>query len=187
MLPLIVGSAVTVYLLYQIVGAIYNIWFHPLAAFAGPKLWIAFPSLRYVAQARGIFDQQMVELHKQYGEVVRLDHETLSFTTAQAWNDIYGYGHGKNQWPKQEWKPPGAPDNIIFSGDAEHGKLRKALAPAFSEQALRLQEGLIKSYVEMLIAALHEEAKESKDVDMTMWYNLTTFDISTSKPWAVAL
>lgn len=69
-------------------------------------------------------------------------------------------------------------NNIIFSNDVEHARFRKALAPAFSEQSLRLQEDLIKGYVDMLIATLREEADKEQNVDMTMWYNLTTFDIS---------
>lgn len=159
---------------------IYNFYFHPLKSFPGPKLWIAFPVLRYVAQCQGTFDERMVTYHRHYGEVVRFTNDSLSFATAQAWKDIYGYGHGQTQWPKQEFRSSSASENILFSNDANHAKFRKALSHAFSEQALRLQEPLIKKYIDMLIDALHEEAGNGKDVDMTMWYNLTTFDISKS-------
>lgn len=180
MLQLLALGVIGAFFAQQLYIAVYNLYFHPLASFPGPKSWIAFPVLRYIAQCRGIFDQQMVRYHRYYGDVVRFDDGALSFATAQAWKDIYGYGHGQNQWPKQEFRPPGATDHILFSNDANHARFRKALSHAFSEQALRLQEDLIKGYVDMLIAGLREEAEHGKQVDMTMWYNLTTFDISMS-------
>lgn len=178
MLQLLALGVIGAFIVQQLYGAIYNLYFHPLASFPGPKLWIAFPVLRYIFQCQGTFDQRMVKYHHYFGDVVRFDDCTLSFATAQAWKEIYGYGHGQHQWPKLEFRPPGATDHILFSNDANHARFRKALSHAFSEQALRLQENLIKSYVDMLIAALHEEAENDRKVDMTMWYNLTTFDIS---------
>ena len=170
------------FLAHQLAIAIYNLYFHPLAraGFKGPKLWIAFPVFRYIAQCRGVFDQSMVRLHRQYEDVVRFQDDGLSFATAQAWKDIYGYGHGSSQWPKTEFRPPGAIPNILFSNDADHARFRRALAHAFSEKAMAQQETLIRRYVDLLVEGLEDEAKEGRNVDMMMWYNLTTFDISTS-------
>lgn len=165
---------------YQFVQAIRLIYFHPLSTFPGPKLWIAFPIIRHLYQCHGTFDQKLLKFHSRFGEVVRFSDDSLSFTTAQAWKDIYGYGHGHTQWPKQSFAPPGAPASIFFSNDKDHARMRKALGHAFSEQALRLQEDLIKGYVDQLIKGLREEAEAGKVIDATMWYNLTTFDISQS-------
>lgn len=178
MIALLVLAGTLAFVAYQLFLVIQSIYLHPLAHFPGPKLWIAFPLIRYLMQARGTFDKQLLKFHAQYGEVVRFDQDSLSFTTAQAWKDIYGYGHGPIQWPKVEFRPPGAVPNILLSNDADHTRYRKALSWSFSDQALRLQENLIGNYVDMLINALREEAKARKDVDMTMWYNLATFDIS---------
>lgn len=163
---------------YQASRAIYNLYLHPLASFPGPRLWIAFPVLRYLSGCYGKFDEEMEKLHEQYGEVVRFCDDSLSFTTAEAWKDIYGYGHGPNQWPKLEFRPADQPPNIVYSDDAIHAKFRKALSSAFSDNTLRLQEGLIKGYVDMLIENLRLESKQAHTVNITKWYNLTTFDIS---------
>lgn len=169
-----------IFLVHQAAIAVYNLYFHPLAraGFKGPKLWIAFPVLRHIARCRGVLDESMVRLHQKYGDVVRFQDDGLSFTAAQAWKDIYGYGHGSSQWPKQEFRPPGTVDNVLFSNDADHARFRRALSHAFSEKALSQQEGLIRGYVDLLIESLAEEAKSGNSADMTMWYNLTTFDIS---------
>ena len=171
---------VLLFVLQQTAIALYNLYLHPLAraGFKGPRLYIAFPILRYVAQCRGIFDQQMVKFHQKYGPVVRYQHDELSFTTAQAWKDIYSHPPGR-AWPKQEIRPPGAVPNIVLSDEADHARFRHALAPAFSDRSLTQQESLIKSYVDLLINGLSEEAQAGREVDMTMWYNLATFDIST--------
>lgn len=178
MLSIIFLFGVSLSFIYLLGGALYNLYFHPLASFPGPRLWIAFPVLRYLSGCFGSFDKYMQRYHEYYGEVVRFADDSLSFTTAEAWKDIYGYGHGPSQWPKLEFRPPGQPPNIVYSDDVDHTRFRKALSSAFSDQTLRLQEGLIKSYVDMLVDALKEEASLGRPTDMTKWYNLTTFDIS---------
>ena len=58
--------------------------------------------------------------------------------------------------------------------------MRRSLAPAFSDKALREQESLIQSYDDLLIHCLGEQIELGKPVvDMTRWYNYTTFDIIT--------
>lgn len=181
MLKILLGLPLA-FLAHQLTIAVYNLYFHPLAraGFRGPKLWIAFPVFCYIAQCRGTLDQSMVRLHRQYGDVVRFQDDALSFATAQAWKDIYGYGHGSSQWPKKEFRPPGAIPNIIFSENADHARFRRALGHAFSEKAMAQQETLIRGYVNQLVEGLQDEAKQGRTVDMMMWYNLTTFDISKS-------
>lgn len=178
MLSIIFLTAIVLSVAYILCGALYNIYLHPLASFSGPKLWIAFPLLRYLSGCFGTFDKHMQRFHAHYGEVVRFSDDSLSFTTAEAWKDIYGHGHGPTQWPKLEFRPPGQPPNIVYSDDVDHARFRKALSSAFSDQTLRLQEGLIKGYVDMLIEALKEEAVFRRATDLAKWYNLTTFDIS---------
>lgn len=58
--------------------------------------------------------------------------------------------------------------------------MRKTLSHAFSDKALREQEPLIQDLVNLLIQRLHEQVKEEKEViDITRWYNYTTFDVIT--------
>lgn len=179
MYPVLLALSI-IFVLYQIVQAIRLIYFHPLSHFPGPKVWIAFPIIRHLYSCRGTFDQKLVKFHSQYGEVVRFSDTYLSFASAQAWKDIYGYGHGHTQWPKQSFAPPQAPPSIFFSNDKDHARFRRALGHAFSEGALRQQEDLIKGYLDLLINALREEAEAGRVIDATMYYNLTTFDISQS-------
>ena len=72
---------------------------------------------------------------------------------------------------------------IIFSldaTDANHARMRSNLGYAFSEVALREQEPIMTTYFELLVKRLkdqiHSPVKRGK-VDMTQWYNFTTFDV----------
>ena len=58
----------------------------------------------------------------------------------------------------------------------EHSRHRRLLSHAFSDKALREQEPLIKNYVDLLMARLHQNAEQGAQ-DMVSWFNFTAFDI----------
>jgi cytochrome P450 len=55
--------------------------------------------------------------------------------------------------------------------------MRRLLAHAFSERALRGQEDIMKRYMDLLITKLRGHASKGEAVDLVKWYNFTTFDI----------
>lgn len=55
--------------------------------------------------------------------------------------------------------------------------MRRILNHAFSDQALRNQEGFINSYIDLLIGKLQKKAASGSQVDLMRWLNFTTFDI----------
>lgn len=66
--------------------------------------------------------------------------------------------------------------------DATHQRQRRVISHAFSEQALRDQEGIVMRFCNMLISKLHEqiEGPNKGKVDLVQWLNFTTFDIVVS-------
>ena len=66
---------------------------------------------------------------------------------------------------------------LVDSGDADHHRMRRLLNHAFSEQALRSQEHLINSHIDLLIEKLHQKAELNAPVDLMRWLNFTAFDI----------
>ncbi|RAL62474.1 hypothetical protein DID88_005040 [Monilinia fructigena] len=161
-----------------IVQIIYNIYFHPLSSFPGPKLHAAtdIPFLRGLLSGKLSF--QTLELHKKYGGVVRIAPNELSYDSAQGWRDIYGHRVGKPQMEKSRHfydGMQGEAPNILSAVNGDHPRFRRVLSHAFSEKALREQEILIKVYIDLLIQRLKETS--AKPTDMTKWYNWVTFDI----------
>ena len=166
---------------------IYNLYFHPLSKFPGSKLWTA-TRLTYIRSlSKGDLVHDVQKLHIKYGNVVRVAPDEVSFAKGEAWREIFTYHSGRPPFPKNPtwWAPPlGQVDSLISVPDeGEHSRMRVLLSHGFTESALRAQESVIQSYVDLLIYRLHElvTGAESNDegavVDMVLWYNYTAFDI----------
>lgn len=121
-------------------------------------------------------------LHQEYGSVVRIAPDELSFIDGDAWKAIYGTrpGHGQKPKDRRFYAPTaGGFPHIITSNDTDHSRFRRLLSHAFSDSSLRGQEPIIKHYVDLLIQRLREIPANNprRTVDMVSWYNFTTFDI----------
>ena len=160
---------------------VYNIYWHPLAKFPGPKLRASTFLPYYWTLWLGIEPLTTKAFHEKYGHVVRINPNTLSFITAQAWKDIYGLRPGKVQLQKNTIL--GQKGHIealsLIKDDVEHARVRALISPAFSERAVREQESLVMSFVDLLIQRLKTQIKGPMggEVDMVQWYNFATFDI----------
>ena len=130
---------------------------------------------------QGRLDWSLKAFHQKYGEVVRFSPEELSFTSEQAWKDIYGHRDApliKDPTFYNVVKLGSDGAASIFNADQQsHPRIRKQLAHAFSEKALRDQEPAMKAYVDLLIEKLRGAAAIGTPVDMVEWYNFTTFDM----------
>ncbi|KAH8674201.1 cytochrome P450 [Xylariales sp. PMI_506] len=185
---------------------IYNLTLHPLARFPGPLIYRATRWGTIVRLIQGRQPYDLLELHKKYGDIVRIAPDELAFSHADAWQDIYGHrpqgSTGPPELPKWPtfYRNASLPPSLLNESRENHALLRRLLAPGFSERAMRDQEPLIGGYIDLLIQQLHKhcaaqpaEAAELADgegtekpqvkvgerepVDMTSWYTWTTFDV----------
>ncbi|KAH7324854.1 putative cytochrome P450 monooxygenase [Stachybotrys elegans] len=163
-----------------ILKPVYNIWFHGLRKYPGPLLWRMSPIPRAWYHARGSLVYKVTELHEKHGDIVRISPTQLAFRQAEAWKDIYGHraaGEEENYKAADFYRPsPRIPASIVNSSRTEHSIIRRHLAHGFSDRSMRAQEGIIGSYVDLLVQRLHENAS-SGPLNMHDWYNWTTFDI----------
>jgi cytochrome P450 len=171
---------------YQVYWYIYNLYFHPLARFPGPRLWAASRIPHELAYTRGRIVKELSALHEKYGDVVRVSPTSLSFGHPDAWLDIYTHKAGKTLFPKDPTRYTrdlwinGEPE-VFTAPDSEHTRLRRVLAPAFSDRAIREQETLIQAHVNLLIKGLKGLAQNSEtkgNADLSTWLNWATFDIT---------
>lgn len=165
-----------IYFVYIVVSSIYIAYLHPLSAVPGPKSWAAFPIIPRLLHLAGILDSNIVRLHAKHGPAVRIGDNEVSFTTAEAWQQIYGHKIHP-QLPKPLRRMRGEQVSIINADDADHSRYRKALAHGFSERALRDQEELLTSYIDLLVEKIKAIALSNDETDLVRWYNYTTFDI----------
>ncbi|KAI4870708.1 putative cytochrome P450 [Hypoxylon rubiginosum] len=170
---------------YKASTVIYNLFFHPLHKFPGPKLYGASTlpwAIRHATGSQAFYTQK---LHDRYGPVVRIGPGHLSFTDPRAWKDIYGHRVGAESSAAEMSKAPTfnrvvrhIPPSIINADREEHSRFRRALSHGFSDSAMRQQEPMIAQYIDLLLKRLHEECGEGKTkLNVEAWYNWTTFDI----------
>jgi hypothetical protein len=128
------GIWATFWLLFFILGGTYffvNFAKDPLRSYPGPFLW-KFSRLPYTWYLfRNTLPWKIHQLHEQYGPIVRLAPNELSYITSEAWNDIYGRGEGRSQLRKDYSFAPsemnkGKRSNSLFFelDDNEHARLR---------------------------------------------------------------
>jgi len=106
---------------------------------------------------------------------VRIAPNELSYTTATAWKTIYGHRGNAEEMAKDLsgaglTRPPNGEHGILTADRENHARMRRLISHAFSEKALREQEGFLQEYVELLIRGLSENARKGS-VDLVMWYN----------------
>ncbi|KZL72932.1 cytochrome P450 [Colletotrichum tofieldiae] len=159
---------------------VYNVYFHPLRHYPGPKLYAAtrLPFTRMITGGKA--HKKLAELHRQYGPVVRLGPDTVDWADPRAFKDLMG--HSKGSGGMENYKDPinarYKPHSIINSGREDHARIRRVLAHGFSAQSMVEQQPLIQSQIDLLIQRLHEHCEDGrKALNMVAWYNYTTFDI----------
>jgi cytochrome P450 len=167
------------------VQIVYNLYFHPLSNFPGPKFWAASRLPFIYCLLTGKLIKRERQFHKKYGEIIRLAPDEVSFANEQAWTDIYSFrrGHkravrdkayyvGESSTPRSKPArytnhtipltmpaPNDQADNLITTNDVKfHARVRTLLSNSFTEDSLRSQHPLIHHHADMLVAKLRELA-----------------------------
>lgn len=170
-------------LAYCVWNIFYNFYLHPLKNYPGPKFLIAarLPYLRWMAL--GSLVPRFRKLHEQYGPVVRVAPNELSYTDPEVLKAIYGHrqpGEGFRKNPAFFQPATNGVHSILTSEGDAHSSVRRKILPAFSDKALSEQHGILQHFTSLLIRRLREkvEAEGSlQPVDLFEWYIWTTFDL----------
>ncbi|KFA70678.1 hypothetical protein S40288_07366 [Stachybotrys chartarum IBT 40288] len=121
----------------------------------------------------------MPALHKKYGPIVRISPGQLAIEGPIAWPEIYAHRPSA----KEEF---GRPAGVFFPRDTisilgavrqDHRRMRRQLAPAFSDSSMKQQEVTITKYVQLFLDKLEEHSQGGKPLDIVQWINFTMFDI----------
>ncbi|KAK4508554.1 hypothetical protein PRZ48_002293 [Zasmidium cellare] len=169
-------------LLHFIGSCLYNIYFHPLSRYPGPRLWAASQLPWTYHVFKGDLAKPIIpQLHEKYGRVVRIAPDRLIYADASAWRDLYVHKSSTGQQnPRDPSKflpaPKGGINSMLLADDQSHARFRSFLSPAFSTKAMDEQRDLVNGYVTLLIKGLAESTKEGPQ-DLMAWLNWTSFDI----------
>lgn len=120
-----------------------------------------------------------MDLHNKYGTVVRVAPDELSFSSPDAWEEVYGrYKAGKRKENmKPGWYASRDSNDILGAELGDHGRIRKILNFGFTASAMLDQEPAIAGFVDLLFERLRARAGDTS-VDVWKWYLYTLFDIT---------
>ncbi|KAH7032669.1 cytochrome P450 [Microdochium trichocladiopsis] len=161
---------------------LYLLFFHPLAKVPGPKLYAITDLIYLYYVIQGEWPAKLKTLHDIYGPTLRFGPNDVSSIAPETWKIVYGHKAQQAMTFEKDMrffnKPPGSVDNILLADNNGHRRMRRALAHAFSEKALRGQEELMISYVNLFISKIADKAAAQEPVvDIMLWYNYLTFDL----------
>ncbi|KAJ6094612.1 hypothetical protein N7467_002125 [Penicillium canescens] len=157
-----------------ILRSIYNAFFHPLARYPGPIIWTSTFIPYKIALMKGTTHLWHAEFHRNYGPVVRVSPDQLSYISAQATLKLQraqqGCVNGMANTPS----------------DTDHARMRRELVSGFSERSVRMQEDLLTRHISQLVVRIRErvldtqkEGPGTKEANLTLLLNATTYDIIT--------
>lgn len=150
----------------------------------GPKLWAAYRIPYVYYNIRDKLPFKVTELHRRYGPVVRIGPDHMSFTDAEAWQDLYGLQPGRvqNQKDKYALTPlqPGWEQGIILADDIVHARLRKIYGAAFTPKALDEQSRMLQKYADLLVAQMKLAMKRDEVLDMSAWCTCSLMPVDRS-------
>ncbi|KAH7066097.1 isotrichodermin C-15 hydroxylase [Paraphoma chrysanthemicola] len=138
-------------LIYIVALCIYRVYFHPLAKYPGPisyklsgwpLLWQAYTGDRHIWHLKD---------HEEYGDIVRIAPNTLSFNTASALSTIYGPRSAnvqKGEWYKTFDIAAGAYSSFTETDREKHAVRRRWMTPAFSAESLKVNESRVIDVIE---------------------------------------
>ncbi|KAK7932491.1 Cytochrome P450 monooxygenase yanH [Apiospora marii] len=171
-------SALTAPILLFFGRIVYNVFFHPLRKFPGPAmagatgLWRAYREV-LLKQNLG---QELLELHKQYGDIVRVSPNELHFGNPTAFHEIY---HLTKRWDKDDelYNVTGFKSgSFVYRKYAKAKERREVLMPMFSKKAIQNIEGLVWQNAAKLASAITKMNATQQSIDLLFAFRSFTLD-----------
>ncbi|KOS17608.1 Trichodiene oxygenase [Escovopsis weberi] len=176
------GTAFAIWLVYAACLAVYRLYLSPIAHIPGPKIaaLTVWYEAYYDVVVGGHYIWKVMDMHKKYGPVVRINPWEVHVSDPSFHSTLYG----TTSKPRHKWafftKQFGAPYSILATQDHYHHKLRRsALSPFFAPQTVRKLQPVIEARVDALLKSLAHYAgtKSSEPIDIIFPLSAFTNDV----------
>ncbi|KAF2808157.1 cytochrome P450 [Mytilinidion resinicola] len=173
---------------------IYLKYFHALSRYPGPFL-ASFTNLwRTIRFAKGDLHLDVAALHARHGSIVRLGPNSLSFSSVEAYEAIYGFsarGFKKGSfYDFARNKTTGRTTVFAAADDATHREHRRKTIVAFGNR-VPAYAPVVKRHVEVLIERMKQFRNENGTVSISSLLHRfllnTLFEISFARELPAAL
>ncbi|PKK53600.1 hypothetical protein CI102_1839 [Trichoderma harzianum] len=167
---------------------VYQCFSSPIAAFPGPfaakftKIWRAY------ATYRGQWHREIVELHRQYGNVVRIGPNELSVGDPEAFRTIYRVNGAFVKSACYAVLQGSRPFDLTGERNEKiHSAQRRLVARPYSMESVVYLERQVTHLIDDLLIKFDTFASSSRSIDIGNWFQLFAFDVigavSFTKPF----
>ncbi|KAL9080165.1 MAG: hypothetical protein Q9157_001010 [Trypethelium eluteriae] len=181
---------VLAFLLYRLGKIVYNLYFHPLHKFPGPKLTAATHAYEfyYSIVKDGQFIWEIEKMHKQYGPIVRINPRELHISDPSFYNEIYAGNPKKVDGDLPFTRSTGVSKSMFAANEHNlHQFRRNILANFFSKRSITNIQPLIQDKIERLIKKLEEARNDGSVVNLTTLSAAFTADTISHYTYGVSL
>ncbi|KAK2054550.1 cytochrome P450 [Colletotrichum caudatum] len=154
---------------------VYRAAFHRLNSFNGPFLarlsnfWITSKAVKKLH-----LYLEVQELHRKYGDIVRIGPSEISINNPKAVMLIHSSNSQCTKGPWYEALHPSYSLQLVRDKQ-EHAQRRKAWDKGFSSKALRDYEFRVADYTNQLLSQI--DTYKGQPFNITDWFNFYSFDI----------
>jgi cytochrome P450 len=159
--PWSLGSIILSITIVRIVSLmVYRLYFHPLAAFPGPKLtaMTRLYEFYYHGLRPSEFPEQINRMHRKYGPIVRISPEELSINDSEF--NVEYFMKDRNLW-KEPWYYTFGFKNLLFTllDKAKHRERQAHLTMQLSGVNIRLAFPIMSAEIATLCETLREHSR----------------------------
>ncbi|KAI0460035.1 cytochrome P450 [Xylaria acuta] len=181
---------ILVVVLYRLFKVVYNLFFHPLAKFPGPKVAAASHLYEfYWSIVRdGEFIWEIERMHKKYGPIVRITPRELHICDPSFYNQIYAGNPKKVEGDYRFTRSTGVTQSMFAAVDHDlHQRRRNPLTKFFSKRSISNIQPIIQDKVERVIKKLGEASKDGSLVNLTTLSAAFTADTISHYSYGVSI
>ncbi|OTA63622.1 cytochrome P450 [Hypoxylon sp. EC38] len=159
-----------------------NYFARGVSSIPGP-FWAKFTNLwRYLDVARGHAENTHIDLHRRYGQYVRIGPNVVSVCNIDALKNIYGINKGYQKtgfYEVQQQLVSGRPTPTLFTSRDEnfHSAIKRPISSAYSMTTLSEFEVFVDKTIRTMIDKLSEYAADGRVCDMAAWLQYYAFDV----------
>ncbi|KAJ4147575.1 hypothetical protein LMH87_002087 [Akanthomyces muscarius] len=182
-------TSLACWVVYAVCLGVYRLWYSPIAHLPGPKLaaLTQYYEFYYDIILGGQYTFRIVEMHKQYGPVVRISPWEVHVSDHDFHSELYPGPHRRRHkwlfWAKQF----GAPHSGLATLDHDHHRLRRTpLNQFFSTKGVRDLQPILEERVDQLLGRLHREGRDRPTEPLDLMYPFSAYTNDVINQYAFA-
>ncbi|GAM37558.1 benzoate 4-monooxygenase cytochrome P450 [Talaromyces pinophilus] len=177
-------NASGLYILSLILTAIYNIWFHPLAKFPGPKIAVIGPwyEAYYDIIKDGRYLWQIEKMHEKYGPIVRVNAHELHIKDVTYYAEVYSGSTRKVNKDAGSTGAFGVPTATAATVDHDlHRARRGYITKYFAKRNMSTLEPIVQERLDRLCGRIDERLKTGEPLNLDACFSALTADVITRR------